>query len=76
MVRFLLEVFFELTICALINVMSFATASKTGWVLSLLALVAAAASILFFGAMFFKGGPNVAGTYASDTLLASFWGVR
>ena len=76
MVRFLLEVFFELMICALINVTSFATASKAGWVFSLLTIITAFAAILFIGAMFFRGGPNVTGTYAPATFLSSFWGVR
>jgi len=75
-VRFLLEACFELMICAFINLSSFASTSMTGSLLSLFSLAAIAGALLFIGAMFVKGGPNVAGTYAPGTFLASLWGVR
>ena len=75
-VRFLLEVSFELMICALINVTNFASASKAGWVLSLFTLITSFAALLFICAKFRRGGPVLEGTFAPGTFFASFWGAR
>lgn len=75
-VRFLLEVCFELMICALINVTGFTYASKLGWVFSLITLLGVGAAIILIGQMFLRKGPNVSETYASNSLLSSFWQVR
>ena len=80
MVRFLYEAFFELVLCALINISTSSSGAPGGtgtWLLSLLVLISAIAAIAFIFTMYFKNGPYVSGTYETGSVLASFlWGVR
>ena len=76
MVRFLLEVFFELMICAMINVTSVTASGMTWWFISLLTLVAGAVALLAVASLYIKRGPYISDTYAPASLVDSFWGVR
>lgn len=75
MVRFLLEVFFELMICALLNLSSL-QGDRSWWLVSLFTLTAGLLAILALSSLFCRRGPYVAHTYAPATLLGSFWGER
>ena len=76
-VRFAYELFFEIFLCALINVSAFSVGAGNGnWIVSLFALLACAAAIGFMASLYCKNGPYVAGSYAKGTFFSSFWEVR
>jgi len=76
MVRFLYEIFFELMICAFINVTNQEVAGMIWWIVSFAVIVVSVFSVLAILSMFCFNGPYVRDTYASGSLLASFWGAR
>ena len=79
MVRFLYEAFFELCLCALINISASTSRGPGGtgtWLMSLLILVACLTAIIAVISLYFKNGPYVPGTYEKGTFLSSFWGAR
>lgn len=78
MVRFLYEAFFELCLCALINV-STMTSGPGGmgtWFMSLIVLIACMTAMLAVFSLYFRNGPYLNGVYQKGSILTSFWGVR
>jgi len=75
MVRFFLEAFFELMICAFINLTS-QEAGVAWWICSLAAMIISIFALLSIFSLFCMNGPYVRDTYAKNSLLASFWGPR
>lgn len=76
-VRFLYELFFEIFLCALINVSAFSVGAANGnWVISLFMLLACAAAIGFMASLYCKNGPYLADSYQKGSFLSSFWEVR
>ena len=76
MVRFIYAVYFELMLCAFINITSQSGSSLFWWIFSLMTFVAGIGSLLTLLSLFFCNGPYMVGTYAAGSLLKSFWGVR
>ena len=76
MVRFFYEAFFELMICAFINVTNQQLAGMAWWVTSLAVLVTAFFAMLAIISLLCHNGPYVRDTYAKGSLLWSFWGAR
>lgn len=76
MVRFLLEIFFELMICAMISITSLAGDNNFWWFISLLTLVAAAVALLTVASLYLKRGPYVKDTYRPSSFISSYWGLR
>ena len=79
LVRFLYEAFFELMICAFINLpgLKQVPGSSVWWAISLgIAIAGIATTVLLFSMCVRGRGPNVRDTYEQGTLLKSFWGVR
>ena len=75
-VRFLIEIFFELMICALISITSLAGGSIFWWIISLFVIVAGAIAIFAIASLFIKRGPYVKDSYAPSSFINSFWGLR
>ena len=75
-VRFTYEVFFELMICAFINVSSVSGGSIFWWTFSLGVILASIVGLCVFVTLFCTNGPYIEGTYAPSSLMGSFWGVR
>ena len=75
-VRFALEVYFELMICAMITLSSPSEAGIAWTFFSLGCLMFAGVSTLALVSLYFRGGPYVAESYAPASLLGSVWGVR
>lgn len=75
-VRFLYEVFFELMICAFINLTDVEASGHAQWFASLAIIILGAMATLAIFCMFFANGPYVRDTFAPGSLLASFWGHR
>ena len=76
MVRFIYAVYFELMLCAFINITSQSGSSLFSWIISLMTIIAGFGSLFIFLSLFFCNGPYLVGTYAAGSLLKSFWGVR
>ena len=75
-VRFALEVYFELMICAMITLSSPSEAGTAWTFFSLGCLMFAGVSTLALVSLYFRGGPYVAQSYAPASLLGSVWGLR
>jgi len=76
MVRFVYELFFELMICAFINVTNQEAAGFGSWLTSLAVIIVGCTLTLAVFSLFFYNGPSVSETYAKGSLMASFWGTR
>lgn len=76
MIRFFYEVFFELIICAFINVTNQDGAGIVWWITSLALIIFTVFTTLAVMSQLFFNGPYVRDTYARSSLLSSFWGVR
>lgn len=76
MVRFLYEIFFELAICAMINVSNYQAGGMVQWFISLIVIVSITLTLLAIMSLFCKNGPYIHDTYARSSLLGSFWGRR
>ena len=76
MVRFFFEAFFELMICAFINVTSQEIFGVATWATSLAVIIITVFVMLAILSLYCLNGPYVRDTYAKGSLLASFWGPR
>lgn len=76
MVRFLYEMFFELAICAMINVSNNEAGGTFQWLISLIVIVALTLTLVATLSLFCKNGPYIHDTFQQSSLLASFWGRR
>ena len=76
MVRFTYELYFELMICAFINVSSLSGGSIFWWTFSLLVILVGVCGLLVFASLLCSNGPYIDGTYAPNSFIESFWGVR
>ena len=76
MVRFIYAVYFELMLCAFINITSQSGSSLFWWIFSLMTIVAGIGSLFTLLSFFLCNGPYMVGTYEAGSLLKSFWGVR
>lgn len=76
MVRFLYEAFFELMICAFINVTNQEVGGLVWWVTSLAVIIVSSFVLLAVFSLFCINGPYVRDTYAKGSFMASFWGPR
>lgn len=75
-VRFLLEVYFELMICAFITISSPSSAGSTWWLISLACILVSLATMVGLVNLFFKNGPYIEDSYEKGGILESFWGRR
>ena len=76
MVRFLFEAFFELMICAFINVTSQEVVGVAWWIFSLAIIIVTFFVVCAVLSLFCLNGPYVRDSYSRGSLLASFWGTR
>ena len=80
LVRFLYELFFEICLCLMINASYLDTDSKAQVnsfiVCILLALISVAAIVAITLLFCSKTGPKKRDTYARNSFLGSFWGIR
>ena len=76
LVRSLLLIFFELMLCAFINISSMSGSSLPQWIVSFVIILAGGGCLLILMSLFFCNGPYIRGTYAPGTFFESFWGVR
>ena len=76
MVRFLYEVFFELVLCALINLSASASSAPGGngtWTLSMITLIVGTLTILAFSCLYLRNGPYLKDTYEKGRLCQSLF---
>ena len=76
MVRFLYEVFFELVLCALINLSASASSAPGGngtWTLSMITLIVGTLTILAFSSLYFRNGPYLKNTFEKGNLCQSLF---
>jgi len=76
MVRFLLEAYFEVMLCAFITLSSPSAAGTAKWLVSLLCVLAGFAAMGVLTSLFFRNGPYVEDSYAQGFSLHSLWGRR
>lgn len=76
MVRFFYEAFFELVLCAFINLTNQEAAGIVSWITSLAIIITAVFATMTVMSLLCFNGPYVRDTYARSSLLSSFWGVR
>ena len=70
MVRFLYEVFFEITLCLMISFSAMdlrtgGTETKVSWGLSVVLTIAAVLALCYLSLLFVRGGPYIEGSYES-----------
>lgn len=77
MVRILYLGFFEIVLCAMINLSSGSSSSnQTGQIVSLVTVVLGVISIIAVASLLLYNGPYVKGTYAEGSVLNSLWEMR
>lgn len=76
MIRFLYEVFFELAICAMINISNQQAGGMVQWLISFTVIVMISVTLVVVMTLFCKNGPYIKDTYAPGSVLDSFWGRR